>query len=77
MDDINTENFGLNLREAFEAVETHTGVAIFQELIARSFMTPEEFSAFCSQCYKKTQCWNNVMETLNLKYRFESKIRPL
>ena len=40
-------------------------------------MTPEEFSAFCSQCYKKAQCWNNVMETLNLKYRFESKIRPL
>jgi len=77
MDDVNIKNFLTNLNCAFEAVEVYTGVAIFHELIARSFMTRKKYEEFCSQCGKMVQRWNEVMVMLNLKYRFEAKIGPI
>ena len=61
MDDVNTNNFGNDVSHAFEAVEIHTGVAIFHELIARSFMTSKKYEEFCYRCCKTVQRWNEVM----------------
>jgi len=71
---LNAENFRRGLPYGLVIREECTGIDIFTEAFATSYMTTEKLAAFLSHCNKTCGTWDRAMKRLGLRYCFKWSI---
>ena len=71
---LNAEKFRRGLPYGFVVREECTGIDIFTEAFATSYMTTEILAAFLSHCSETCGTWDRAMKRLGLRYCFKSSI---